>query len=687
MNGYKIYICLIISILWCFHIHGQGHNIFLNFSKIEKRADKFFTHHSYAPALHSYQKAYIKDSTNERVILRIAECYRLLNHSKESEKWYGKIINKSSIVSPDDKLHYAQALLANGKHAESVIFFDQYNKEKPIDSIGFRKLDGLSKLNTFYEDSLSFPVMPVSINSRYADFSPVYYEDGIVFVSSRIKRGMIQRHDTRNNFSFYDLYYSKLEDGNLTEPVYLDKKINKKLHEGPAVFYNDDKEIIFTSNNLSGSKDLKRLMLFSARKDGNLEWNFIKPLPFNHPNFSCGHPAISSDGKTLYFVSDMPGGFGGTDLYKTKYINFVWTKPINLGPSINTSANELFPYLQGDSLLYFSSMGYAGLGGLDIYMTTIQGEEYNEVRNVGYPINSSQDDFGIVFSKDGKSGFFSSNRENGASDDDIYSFKVIRVPVEGFVCGRLKTNALKQVSFTLYEKEKLISSFVSNEEGKFSLNLNPGKEYILKASKDGYKPFKTNISTKEDSLHESLKLKIALEKINKAFVNGIVKIDSGSVKEGIKIYYQEVGSAVIDTIRTDKNGQFHCEVDADTEHLFVAEKDGKAVVTNLKPAKRKKGAMLLYVNLKLEDYTSKIIKGVVKNRSNSAGGLTVIIKNNYTGKEETICTDKNGLFNFNTDTYALYNISVFWGDKKATIKNFNPKKVRDTLIELYLKDD
>jgi tetratricopeptide (TPR) repeat protein len=683
----KIYLSLIIAIVCWQGLHAQGHNIFSNFRRIEKRADNYFNHHSYAPALHLYEKVFAKDSLNERIILKVAECYRLLNHSKESEIWYAKVIGISSIISPEDKLHYAQALLANGKYEESVVFFDQYNREKPVDSIAIRKLEGINNLSVFFEDSLSYPVKAVQINSVHADFSPVFYEQGIVFVSSRVKRAMIQRHDNRDNSSFFDLYYSTLNEESLSRPIHFDNKINNKLHEGPVVFSNNDQQIIFTSNNLVNKNGLKRLMLLSARKDDKGEWNYIKALPFNNENYSCGHPAISKDGKKLFFVSDMPGGYGGTDLYKSVFKDSSWTDPVNLGSSINTSADELFPYLQDDSLLYFSSKGYAGLGGLDIYMVEVQGEEYKCISNVGYPINSSQDDFGIAFSRDGKSGFFSSNREKGGNDDDIFSFKVIRIPVSGMVVGKLKGNSLKQVSIKLYEKEKLISTFTSTNVGEFTLNLNPGKEYTLEASKAQYKTLKTTLSTKGNNSHEPLKIKLELEKINKAFVNGIVKADSGISKAQIKIYYQEVGSGVVDTLRTDKNGQFHCEVDADSEYLFVAEKDGKAEVTNLKPPKRKRGAMLLIVNLQLRDYTNKTIKGVVKNRSNYNEGLTVIIKNDYTNQEDTLCTDKNGSFSFDAQTFAVYTISVLWGDKKATIKNFNPKKIRDPFIELYLKDD
>ncbi|HEY8401951.1 MAG TPA: hypothetical protein VIK89_11850, partial [Cytophagaceae bacterium] len=391
----------------------RSQNLFSNLKSPLKRADRLFEEFAYASAIDLYLQVLNRDKSNDQVKLKIAESYRMLNQTKEAEIWYEKVMT-SSITQPIHKFYYAQMLVSNGKYEEGRKWFEEYKRQVSHSELANNMIEALLSINSFYEDSLTYPVKELKINTPHADFSPVYYEDGILFVSGRTKNVFVKALNTWDNSTFLDLYYSKMNaEGGLGNPVKLKGKINSPLHEGPATIYNNGNSIIFTrnavtkfdiKNNKDSLKDVNRLMLFSATKNKKNKWEHITPMPFNNMAYSVGHPSITSDGRTLYFASDMPGGYGGVDLYVSYYVDSVWSEPKNLGPSINTAGNEVFPFIYKDTVLYFSSNGHGGLGGLDVFCSIINNNTAGKVKNIGYPINSSLDDFGIIIADDGRSG-------------------------------------------------------------------------------------------------------------------------------------------------------------------------------------------------------------------------------------------------------------------------------------------
>lgn len=268
------------------------------------------------------------------------------------------------------------------------------------------------------------------LNSNQLDFSPTYYQNGIVFVSNRTtdltaEKG--NRKDKKINDHFMGLYYAEkdIASNNLKKPEAFSTNITGKFHEGPLCFSEDGNLLFFTKNNIKkgakSKKDKKRryLKIYTAQKSGT-EWTNITELPFNTEDFEECHPAISADGKTLIFSSNRPGGLGGMDLYRSQLVDNQWTAPQNLGDKVNTAQNEVFPFLHNDGQLFFASNGWNGMGGLDILFTKI--DEMNAVDpiNIGAPINSDKDDFGIIINKEKTEGYFSSARQNGLGKDDIY---------------------------------------------------------------------------------------------------------------------------------------------------------------------------------------------------------------------------------------------------------------------------
>jgi hypothetical protein len=275
-------------------------------------------------------------------------------------------------------------------------------------------------------------VFPSGINTVYSEFCPMYYDNGLVFVSNRPNKE-ISSSDKGNNPGYLKWFFTQLEEDSALKSILRFSKehdIKTNFNEGPLVFYDNDQEMIFTQN-AEIKKDKKEdvvvhpVQLYSATRDNENNWVATKALDFCDKRYSFGQPAITSDGKTLIFSSNMPGGHGGADLYMSKRKNNIWQKPENLGDNINSKGDEMFPYILNDSILYFSSNGHGGLGGLDICYIPLFNT--GKVFYFGVPLNSPHDDFGIVFDEDEMSGFLSSNREGSKGRDDIYAFRIIRV--------------------------------------------------------------------------------------------------------------------------------------------------------------------------------------------------------------------------------------------------------------------
>lgn len=468
-------------------------NMLTHLTSYEKRGDKMFYFFAYSTALESYQSALRVDPEKDHLKLKIAECYRMLNNPIESEKWYGQAMANDKVVKPEHRLHYAQALISNGKYEEARKWLEVYRADVQTDSRSLKKIEVLNNLTLLLRDSLSCLVNPLNVNARESDFSPALYKEGIVFVSARPQNKVVKTVFAWNQTQFLDLYYSEeSENGNNNAPVLFHKNVNTSLHEGPTVFYDGGNKMIFTRNNLLNgkkgeSKDgIVKLKLYSSFRQ-NDEWSKPVSLPFNHDEYSVGHPAITSNGKTLYFASDMPGGLGGTDIYKSEWNGTDWGKPVNLGNDVNTEGNEMFPFIYRDQDLYFASNGHGGLGGLDVFVASLADLKS---QNLGAPINSSVDDFGLVVHTDGFSGYFSSNRTGSAGDDDLYHFAYVLKQIE-LIAYDLETGALLSAcSVQLMDGNREAGFTATGHKGSAILGVNPKRNYTVFVQRDGYVPAK-----------------------------------------------------------------------------------------------------------------------------------------------------------------------------------------------------
>ena len=266
------------------------------------------------------------------------------------------------------------------------------------------------------------------INSIFQEYSPAFYQNGLVFIASNPAVNTDKKEDDNTGKATTSLFFAARNDnGSLQKPLTFAEELTTKFYDGPLSFSKDGNTIYFTRTNLRRGKPIKakdglvKLKIYAATKKDN-KWDNIFELPFNNAEYDCAHPSVSNDGRRLYFSSNRPDGFGGMDLYVSTLINGKWSDPVNLGPKVNTDKNEIFPFIHADGKVYFASNGHKGVGNLDIFSTMKTDTGWLKPLNLPEPINSRSDDFGLIVSADKKSGYFSSNRSSGKGDDDIFNF-------------------------------------------------------------------------------------------------------------------------------------------------------------------------------------------------------------------------------------------------------------------------
>ncbi len=368
-----------------------------------------------------------------------------------------------------------------------------------------------------------YKVKSLEANSEYGDFGTSFYgKDKIVFSSSR-KNGISNKTWEGNDQPFLDLYIGNVEaDGEITRIRPFSNAVNSKYHDAMVSFSPDLSEIYFTSNNYMGGKvRSSNLKIFRATIGTSGSRTNVMTLPFNNDKFSTGHPFVSKDGKKLYYISDMPGGFGGTDIYEVSINKGHYGAPKNLGPTVNSKYKEYSPYIDGD-IIYFSSNKPGGEGGFDIYMTKLDGS-IEEPIHLGKPMNSKGDDISFIIDKSTQKGYFSSNRRGGKGDDDIYHFEELTVNpicdqvIQGVLRDKRSGQPLSQAFATIYDsKGEKIRRLETLNDGEFFFKVKCGENYKIEGDKYGYFETDTTLVTSRENAFEN---KVALYLDEKEFIN------------------------------------------------------------------------------------------------------------------------------------------------------------------------
>ncbi|GAB3897319.1 OmpA family protein [Spirosoma agri] len=492
---------------------------------------------------------------------KLAYAYQQVGDGAKAERYYREAFSNSDMDGdPQQALQFAQMLAGNGKFQEAQKQYERYlqlkQKAPPRRVASVPEGDAVSAGGR--KEAVRYRLEYLSLNSQGEEFSPAFYQDGLVYVSGKKGGAAIETQGSGGGAGYLDLFYAphrnnlKIDgilntDGTVSKPVNervkgerslgrdaytrptandsrtvpgfnasiniteglgyvprssnsvqkLSKTLNTKYHEGPATFSRDGSRIIFTRNNYNegrsgkSTEGVNKLKLYTARQQ-NGTWVDVEELPFNSDEYSVGHPALSNDEQLLYFASDMPGGLGGTDIYVSRYQNGKWGKPVNLGASINTRKNELFPFVDEAGNLYFSSDGRGGLGALDIFFANLSnGSTVQSVEHLDAPINSAEDDFGLITDAGRRSGYFSSSRRDG--NDDIFRF-VRESSLYG--CRDLTIRLydaesdmpLDSVSIVVKSKVegRPDQTIVTDGNGQVQLCLEGNNNFIFQASRDGY---------------------------------------------------------------------------------------------------------------------------------------------------------------------------------------------------------
>lgn len=394
-------------------------------------ADRLYNNMEYYEALNAYKKA-LEGLKGNKVLkaeltYKQALCYMRTNDPKKAEVWFQKAI-KAKYQDPEAILNLADMMRINGKYDEALAEYEKYVKLKPDDARGTTGVESCKLAVNWKGNPTKHEVKNVQpLNSKYDDFSPIYSRKNyneIIFTSSR-EGTLGNGQDGWTGEAFSDLFEAKVDkNGKWSTPTPFKEPLNSKYNDGSASLNAKYTTMFFTRCDYDKNK-IKGCQVYTTKKKGN-NWDEPILVPFAEDTFTVGHPWISDDEQTLYFASNMPGGLGGRDIWMASYEkkSRSWGKPVNLGPQVNTAGDELFPTLRNDSTLYFSSNGHVGMGGLDMFEAKKSGNKWGGVANLKHPLNSSGDDFGIIFRGKQEKGFFSSTREGGKGGSDIYEFSV-----------------------------------------------------------------------------------------------------------------------------------------------------------------------------------------------------------------------------------------------------------------------
>ncbi|MES2620411.1 MAG: carboxypeptidase regulatory-like domain-containing protein [Bacteroidota bacterium] len=483
---------------------------------IVKVGDWYYKQFDYRKAIMFYEKALKKDNANTYVLQKTADSYRLINDWVKAEEYYAQLATQSN-ANVINKLYYAEALRANQKYAEAKVYYKDYSDAVPGDVSVKERLQGIDKVESLSKDRGFYDIKnEAAVNSKYSEFGVTLYKDtGIYFCTNRLPDNYVVHEDNWTGGNFLEIYQAFKTDtiGTLSkcEPM-PGRQPNRKYHEGTSNYNDKMQELYIDRSNYNGKRAFPSADKTVKLKIYRIVWlpdakrwgdELIEAVPFNDKEYSVGHPSLTKDGKTLYFASDKPGGYGGVDIYtSTREIGGQWGTPINLGPKVNTTGDEMFPNIAEDGNLYFASNGHTGLGGLDVFSSSLiktgnKITNWTDPENLGYPINTNSDDFGYVIHRDQKRGYFVSNRPGGQGDDDIYSFTRKGVILNGIVYEEATGLPIADAEVIMKEEEVEKAKLKSGREGDFTTAAVPGRRYKFFATKPGYLPAELTVDVKE----------------------------------------------------------------------------------------------------------------------------------------------------------------------------------------------
>ncbi|MBO9700110.1 MAG: PD40 domain-containing protein [Sporocytophaga sp.] len=572
-----------------------GQTVFTDVNSLKKRADYYYKQLAYAKAADLYAEALkkkknIKDCDLNR---KAAILFKKMSRYEEAKRCFENIQISGHALGSQDSIDYFNTLRAiNDSKADTI----------------FTKVHSRIVLNNLFRDSLYYNIFNLPFNTSGSEYCPVQLHKGMFYVAEEEDTSIVRKYNALNNGGFAHIYYSQKGDTGWSKSVKVDFDKENVLHIGPVAFYDSLKAIVNLC--VKGDREPYRLELYSAEFDESLiRWKYLSPIPINNAEYSIGHPAISMDGKQLFFVSDKQGGYGGTDIYRSVLKNSGWSEPTNLGPKINTKGDEKYPFLTDDNILFFSSDGKYGMGGLDIYYVDLLFKDTTVV-NMGFPVNSNLDDFGFSYSKKAKTGYFSSNRKSNGGDDDLYMYTENKVFFELSVFDDFDEKELVDYTASLVDAELNIPirCIPGSSPNSIKANLRPGHAYRLIIYKDDYKNDTLNISTHGNAAYTNkISPKIYLKR--KHIYNASLQFKGEFSKEnfsGALILINNMTENTLDTL-DNNTATATIKLDGDCEYIITSRNGDKLRYIYVEKKSFRLSDLVPYYNLYLGAATPSIL--------------------------------------------------------------------------------
>ncbi len=480
-----------------------------------KKANDFFEQAEYSKSIELYEKVLKKNESDKIALEQMAHAYRLMNRLEEAEQWYQKAMIFNS-NNPLLKFHYAQTLMTNGKYLEAAQYFEEYAQKVPYDSRGKRFAESCRNMSNQQQDAYMYQLQKIAFNSPASDLNPSFYNNGILF--------------TNTQGSQTNVYYTQMSNQRLMTPSTFTGINPDHFTEGAFSFNKAGNKVYFSRNvGRENATSLVHLKMYEADLVNGTFTN-VQEFSFNSNFYSVGYPSIAENGRTLYFASDMPGGYGGNDLYVSYYENGAWSNPKNLGSTINTEGDEQQPFVHPNGSLYYTSNGLGGLGGFDVFgATTINSTKW-KVENVGAPINSSSDDFGLILSGDFSLGYFSSNRKGGIGNFDLY-----QITINEAKAAEMMAKATEQSSLHTFQTNYLKSKNKAEKTAVYSKSF----------------------STKGFFLQKDLKL---------VLVGIVLNNETKEPIEGALVVLEDLVSSTKQEFITQNDGNFYFKLEAERQY-------------------------------------------------------------------------------------------------------------------------
>ncbi|MES2574175.1 MAG: OmpA family protein [Bacteroidota bacterium] len=467
-----------------------------------ERAKRFFDRTYYTEAIQLYEKI-VSEKPSTEVVRNLADSYYYTNDFKNAQRYY-RLLIKSYNQDLDRNYYFkfAQTLKGTNSYEEAhTVLKEYYSKSANTQDLtkfesDTKTLENVSAIGNRYD------IKNLGVNTENSEFGAVKHNDSLIYAAVKKKPGLFDKVYKWDNDTYLNLVSVSMKNIDSKDSIryYFAKELKTSMHESNIIFTKDGKTIYFTRNNYKNGRrgkneeKVSNLQIFKAELV-NGKWTNVTSLPFNSDNYSVEHPALSSDEKTLYFASDMPGTLGSLDIFSVAVNEGAFGTPQNLGAGINTDKREQFPFVSNDNKLYFSSDGHLGYGSLDVFVSEIKNKEYSKANNVGLPVNSNLDDFAFNIDSDTKEGYFSSNRAEGKGSDDIYQLKEVKDLIiedcKQFITGIITDVdtklPLENAEVLLQDANKnRINSVTTTADGKFNFTIACESSYTVLASKVNY---------------------------------------------------------------------------------------------------------------------------------------------------------------------------------------------------------